>query len=451
MRASMTRRQFTRVGLGGLAAGLGAWPLLEACGFASGGQSTTSRQAGTGEITSANLQLGWWGGADRAKRTQQVMDLFKQKHSGWTLAGQSTSFSDYWTKMNTQAAAGGLPDVMQMDMAYIGRYVASKQLQPLDKYRDVLDLGDFDKNQLAQGTVGGKLYGISLGGNIGSTMYNRSAIERAGMQPPQEGITWEEFATYLSNLAKKLPAGMYPIDDPGFAIGVIAPTEIWVRQRRPELWTKEGKPAFKSSDMQDWFQFWADMRKARLTVPPEVAAAAAQNGTPAGSTLATGKSVFLITWSNFTNQYQILMKDTVGMMRDPMGGKGMQVGDYVKASQLFSIPSTSKSADAAAQFISFFVHDPDAAKILAVERGVPGSAKSRSVIGPGLVPPDQAQINYFDDLSKRTRAKGVLDPPGTGDVSTALTNAWQSIALSGVSVADATRKFMDDAARALNA
>ncbi|HXM54393.1 MAG TPA: extracellular solute-binding protein [Candidatus Dormibacteraeota bacterium] len=450
MRAPMTRRQFTRVGLGGLATGLGAWPLLEACGFASGGQTAT-KSSGTAEITSANLQLGWWGGADRAKRTQQVMDLFKQKHAGWTLAGQSTSFNDYWTKMNTQAAAGGLPDVMQMDMAYIGRYVQSKQLLALDKYRDALDLGDFDKNQLAQGTVGGKLYGISLGGNIGATMFNRSAIERAGMQPPDEGITWEEFATYLSNLAKKLPAGMYPIDDPGFAIGVIAPTEIWVRQRRSELWTKDGKPAFKSNDMQDWFQFWADLRKAKLTVPPEVAAAAAQNGTPAGSTLATGKSVFLITWSNFTGQYQILMKDTVGMMRDPMGGKGAQVGDYVKASQLFTIPSTSKSADAAAQFISFFVHDADAAKVLGVERGVPGSARSRSVIADGLQPPDKAQITYFDDLSKRTRAKGVLDPAGTGDVSTALTNAWQSIALSGVSVADATRKFMDDSARALNA
>ena len=76
--------------------------------------------------------------------------------------------------------------------------------------------------------------------------------------------------------------------------------------------------------MQDWIQFWADMRRAKITVPPEVAAAAAQNGTPAGSTIATGKSVFLITWSNFIGQYQLLMKDQVGMMRDPTGGKKTQ-------------------------------------------------------------------------------------------------------------------------------
>ena len=244
---------------------------------------------------------------------------------------------------------------------------------------------------------------------------------------------------------------MYPLDDPGFSIGVIAPFEIWIRQRRQELWTKDGKLAFKSSDAQDWFQYWADLRKAGLTVPPEVAAAAAQNGTPAASTLATGKSAFLITWSNFVGQYQILMKDEVGMMRDPAGAKGSLIGDYVKASQLFSVPSTSKSPAAAAQFIAFFIHDANAARVLGVERGVPGSAKTRSVIQPGLQAPDQAQITYFDDLSKRTRPKTVLDPPGTGDVATAMTNAWQSVALTGVSVADATRKFMEDAQRALSA
>jgi multiple sugar transport system substrate-binding protein len=378
------------------------------------------------------------------------MQLFMQQHPSWQLEGQSTSFNDYWTKMNTQAAAGGLPDVMQMDMSYIGRYVSSKQIRPLDSYRDTFDLGDFDKNQLSQGTVGGKLYGISLGGNIGSTMFNKSAIQRAGMDVPADGITWEGLATYLSNLSKKLPSGMYGIDDPGFSIGVIAPFEIWIRQRRQELWTKSGQLGFKSSDVQDWFQYWADLRKANLVVPTDVAAAAAQSGTPATSTIATGKAVFLITWSNFIGQYQILMKDEVGMMRDPQGAKGSLVGDYVKASQLFSIPSSSKSAAAAAEFIGFFIHNADAAKVLGVERGVPGSAKTRTAIQPSLQAPDLAQVSYFDGLSVHTRAKQVLDPPGAGDVSTALTNAWQSIALQGVSVSSATSKFMEDAQRALS-
>jgi multiple sugar transport system substrate-binding protein len=449
MTVMITRRRFTQAGLA-LAASAGLGSLLDACGFASSGTPSSSTGS-SANVSSANLQLGWWGGADRVKRTQQVMQLFMQQHPSWSLAGQSTSFNDYWTKMNTQAAAGGLPDVMQMDMSYIGRYVQSKQIRPLDSFRSTFDLGDFDQNQLSQGTVGGRLYGISLGGNIGATMYNRSAVQRAGMDLPADGITWEGLATYLSNLSKKLPAGMYGIDDPGFSIGVIAPFEIWIRQRRQELWTKNGQLGFKSSDVQDWLQYWLDLRKANLVVPTDVAAAAAQSGTPATSTIATGKAVLLITWSNFIGQYQILMKDEVGMMRDPQGGKGSLIGDYVKASQLFSIPSSSKSAAAAAEFIAFFVHNADAAKVLGVERGVPGSAKTRSTIQPTLQAPDVAQVSYFDGLSAHTRAKEVLDPPGTGDVQTALTNAWQSIALQGVSVSSATSKFMEDAQRALSA
>src|SRR5436305_8144332 len=106
----LTRRGFTRAGLGLAAGAAGIGPLLDACGFAGSATPSGQSSGGTSRIANASLQMGWWGGADRAKRTQQVMDLFKQQHPDWTLAGQSTSFGDYWTKMNTQAAASGLPD-----------------------------------------------------------------------------------------------------------------------------------------------------------------------------------------------------------------------------------------------------------------------------------------------------------------------------------------------------
>ncbi|MBO0744053.1 MAG: extracellular solute-binding protein [Candidatus Dormibacteraeota bacterium] len=446
----LTRREFNRAGVT-VALGATVATLLDACGFAGGGSSSSGSSSSGAKYAvpkSANLQIAWWGGSNRAQRTQQVMDLMKQQQPGWTMAGQFTSFTDYWVKMNTQAASSSLPDVMQMDMAYIGRYSSQKELLDLSKYRtDPLKLGDFDKGQLSQGTVGGKLVGISLGGNIDAINFNKSAIQQAGMSPPAEDITWEKFASYCSNLAKKLPSGMYPLDD---GSGSGAPFEVFLRQRRGEQWTKDGKLNYKSSDVQDWFQWWADLRKAKVVIPGDMAAAEATNGTPAGSTIATGKAVFLMTWSNFIGQYQILMKDEVAMMRDPQGGSGTQVGDYVKASQLFSVPATSQQADAAIEFISFFIHNPAAVKALGVERGVPGSAAARAVLKPTLTPYDAAQIAFLDQNSKLTRAKTVLDPPGAGDVGTALTNAAQSIALSGTSVADATSKFMEDAHKALS-
>ena len=446
----LTRREFNRVGaMAGL--GAAAATLMDACGFAGGPSSGGSHASGAKFKVpeQANLQLAWWGGADRANRTQEVVSLIKQQHPGWSIAGQFTSFTNYWPKMSTLAAAGSLPDVFQMDMAYIGQYAANHELLDLTKYKtDPLKLADFDKGQLSQGTVGGKLLGISLGGNIDAGNYNKTAIAQAGMAPPAEDITWEKFATYCSNLAKKLPAGMYAVDDNS---GSGAPFEVWIRQRRGELWTKNGKLKYKSNDVHDWFQWWADMRKAKLVLPPEQAAAEAANGTPAGSSIAGGKAVFLLTWSNFIGQYQILMKDDVAMMRDPQGGSGTEVGDYVKASQLFSVPKTTQQADAAVEFIAFFIHNSQSVIDLGVERGVDGSAASRSVLKPTLKPYDQAQVAFLNQYAKLTRPKTVLDPPGAGDIGVALTNAAQSISLSGVSVADATSKFMEAADKALSA
>jgi multiple sugar transport system substrate-binding protein len=180
-----------------------------------------------------------------------------------------------------------------------------------------------------------------------------------------------------------------------------------------------------------------------------MAAAAAQDGTSQGTPIVRGQAAFTTTWSNFLGQYQILMKDSVGMMRNPT--HGTVAGDYVKASQLWSLSGKTEHAEQTAAFIDFFLHDTDAVKILGVERGVPGSAATRAAIKPTLKPYDAAQIDFFDTYSAKTRAKTVLDPPGAGAVGEALTRAAQSIPLSKKSVADASSKFMQDAEKALSA
>ena len=177
----LTRREFTAAGLG-LVASPTLLALLDACG--GGSSAPAARQTGP-EASGGKLQIAWWGGSDRAKRTQQVLDLFTKKYSKWSFDSSFTGFNAYWDKINTQAAGGALPDIIQMDMRYIGQFTQRSQLLDLTKYADAeLNLGDFDKGQREQATINGKLYGVSLGGNIQSLLYNQSAIQQAGMQPP---------------------------------------------------------------------------------------------------------------------------------------------------------------------------------------------------------------------------------------------------------------------------
>jgi pectin-derived oligosaccharide transport system substrate-binding protein len=424
----VTRRGFIRAGL---AAGLSG-PILSACsGVASSG--------GGGKD---GFQVAWWGGSDRAKRTQQVIKLFEKKH-GMKLSESFSDFDSYFQKLNTEAAGGGLPDVLQLGGGYVPQYMHKGQLLDLTTFAEKrIDVKDFDAGQLAQGRVNGKLYAVSIGGNMPAVIYNRTMIEKAGMQPPPDDISWDAFADYLGRLAKKLPAGSYPVDHQGGATFT-----VWIRQRLAEPYTDDGKIAWTESDVREYFQYWDDLRKAGSNIPGEMVAAEIQNGAADASPIVQGKAVFSFQWSNFLGQYQILTKDKLAMMRTPTGGK--QAGDFVQASQFFSISAKSKAAEAAADFIQFFIHDQAALKILGVERGVPASAKARDLVEPTLQPYDALQVRFLTDNNAKTRPKTQLDPANSAAVGDAMTRAEQSISLAHTSVASAAAKFMSDAEKAL--
>lgn len=423
-----TRREFLRNTVG-VTAGAVAFPLLQACSGGDGGHD--------------ELEVSWWGGSVRDKLTQKVLKLYEKKHPKATVTGQFAAWSGYWQKMSTLAAGNSLPDVIQMDPSYIGEYTNRGQIIDLTKYKSgALRLGDFDKGQLETGVVNGKLTGISLGGNIVSMLYNSSALQRAGMSPPAADVDWDGYATYLSQLRKKLPDDVYPADDSsGFGDGL----QVWARQRG-EMFTKDGKLAVTKTVVHDWLQYWEDLRKAKLIVPGTVVAAATQIGTPDAEPIVKGQCVFTESYTNFLGQYQVLVKDKIALARLPQGGT--QVGDYVEASMYFSVSAKSSNVEEAVDFISFCTHDPDAAKILGVDRGVPASAATRKRLRPTLKPYDAAQIDFIDKVGPLTREKEV-DPPSVGEVFDALTRVSQAVSLGKQSVDAATTSFMEQAQKAL--
>lgn len=425
-----TRRGFLRNAVG-VAAGAMTLPMLQSC---AGGVAQTKKD---------NLEVSWWGGSVRDKLTQKILKLYQQKHPKDAVTGQFAAWSGYWQKMSTLAAGGSLPDVIQMDPSYIGEYTDRGQIMDLSKFKgDPLKLGDFDKGQLETGVVKGKLTGISLGGNVVSVLFNSSALQRAGVAPPAENVDWDGYATYLSQLKKKLPTGVYPADDSsGFGDGL----QVWARQHG-EMFTKDGKLAATKTVVHDWLQYWDDLRKAKLIVPGSIAAAAAQIGTPDAEPIVKGQCVFTESYSNFLGQYQVLVKDRIALARLPQTGS--RAGDYIEASMYFSVSAKATNVEEAVNFISFFIHDPTAAKTLGVDRGVPGSAATRQLIKPTLKPYDAAQIEFLDKVAPLTRAKAV-DPPNVGEVFEALTRASQAVSLGKESVDGATSMFIQEAQQAL--
>ncbi len=126
----ITRRNFlTTVAIGSASAAA-----LAACG------SPAASQTGTAE-NPVTINYTWWGNDDRAERTRKAIALFEGKNPDIKVNGNFTDFAGYWQKRATEAAGGGLPDVMQWDLSYLRDYGQRNQLLDLGTVKiDTLSL-----------------------------------------------------------------------------------------------------------------------------------------------------------------------------------------------------------------------------------------------------------------------------------------------------------------------
>ena len=159
----ISRRNFlTTVAVGTVSAAA-----LAACGAPA---SQTGSAANPVTITYT-----WWGNDDRAERTRKAIAVFEQKNPDVKVNGNFTDFAGYWQKRATEAAGGGLPDVMQWDLSYLRDYAQRNQLLDLGTVK--INTDAFDKTLLPSGQIRGKTYGIPTSTNAFAVYYDPAKLE----------------------------------------------------------------------------------------------------------------------------------------------------------------------------------------------------------------------------------------------------------------------------------
>jgi multiple sugar transport system substrate-binding protein len=394
----------------------------------------------------SNLRLTFWGGQARADRTYGVTDLY-QEAKGTDIAGEFLAWNDYWPKLATLTAGGNAPDVIQMDYRYIVEYAKRGAIAPLDEFvGSTLKLEDFDADQLEGGKVDGKLYGISLGANSVAMLINTAAFEEAGVEPPTNAWTYDDLmAMGEAFKAANVRNGMAVIADGSYSEPML---DNWLRQRGKALYTAEGKLGFEEADMVEWFTMWNTMREAGVCVSPDNQAL--DTGPLETTMLVSGKAALMPSNSNQLVGFQALMQDRLDMCGYPRIAAGQGGGHYRKPSMFFSVAGSSADKAAAADFVNYFVTDPEAAKILGVERGIPCSAAVRDVVAPTLDEQNQIALNFVANLGDLL---GELPPPppaaaGEIDISL-LRTTGQEVSFSARSAEDGAKYFVTEAAAVL--
>jgi len=391
---------------------------------------------------STRLRMFWWGSKERAERTEKTNRLFEQKNPGTTIAGETLGWGDYWPRVATQVAGHNIADVLQMDYRYIFEYARRGALLPLDEFTSgTLNLNDFAASAVDSGKVDGKIYGVSLGLNSASLIYDQALIRSLGLKDPAWDITWSgigDLAVEIAKTAKR--EGYFGIQDGGRYEPAL---EIFLRQRGKALYTAEGKLGFDEKDMAEWFAFWEDLRKRGGAAAPEVQAL--DMSEIDSSLLTQGKAAIVFNNSNQLVGFQALNKSKLALSMYPSGGPGAKPGQYLKPSMFWSVSVHTKEPKAAAKVVDFYVNDKEANLILGVERGIPASAPMRAAVTPILDELGRAQADYISFITDKV---GPLPPPppaGAGEVQMVLRRVNEQIGFGKLTVNDGAKQFVSEA------
>jgi multiple sugar transport system substrate-binding protein len=153
---------------------------------------------------------------------------WEAQNPGVTIQGEFSGWDEYWTKIQTEVAAGSAPDVGIASCVYPVTYAKQGAVLPLDDLiaRDnfkldnfipaTVDLYRWQDGDFDAGAKGGKVYGLPGDAQGYIFVYNKTMFDAAGQDYPTDDWTWDDLTAAAKNLTKDADDkwGVYA---PGFA------------------------------------------------------------------------------------------------------------------------------------------------------------------------------------------------------------------------------------------
>jgi multiple sugar transport system substrate-binding protein len=385
------------------------------------------------------LRVYWWGSKERSDRTLKAAALYQQRNPNVKIDGETLNWNDYWPRLATQVSGRGAPDLIQMDYRYLTEYARRDTLLPLDEFMGKsLDIADFGKESLDSCKVDGKLYAINLGNNSNALMYDKAAFAKAGVPEPLN-VNWDKYFELAVAVTKAHNGEYYGTSDAG---GLEIVLENWLRQRGKALYATDGKLAFDEKDIGEWFDMWAKARVSKACPPPDVQAL--DKDSIETNLLTQGRASCGFAHSNQYVGFQVLNKSELGISMYPQGA-GPNPGHYLKPSQMWSIYGRSKAPEEAVKVARFTVKDPDGAKILGLERGVPASPEIRKVVLADADDMGKKVVDFISYVSSHVGPLPPTPPQGAGEVEALLRRINEQVGFARMTPSEGAKQFVGEA------
>ncbi|WP_405031158.1 ABC transporter substrate-binding protein [Paenibacillus hexagrammi] len=430
--------------------------VLAACGGGTAGgpaaagtsapATTSAAGAAAASGEQVELRVMWWGDQKRADRTNEALRKFEEKNPNIKVVGEFAPSSGYFDKLNTQLASGTAPDAFFLGGNVVD-YANKGVLLDLDPYvGKELDLSDMDKSMIDYGTIKGKLLHISAGANARGIIVNTDMFKKAGIPVPQDGWNWDDYARISKEISDKLGKGYFGTYD--FTVDGM---DISFKQNGKMLYDMDNsKLGFDQADAEKWFGYWNEMHKNGGVVTPELQVSNPPADT-SKSLVVTGKAAMMLIGSNQLVAHQNLTQDKLTLVQVPRGDKGTAV--VFESSQGLSGYAKTKHPAEVAKLMDFWINDPDAAKILGNDRGVPVTSKMRDLLKKDANPVDQIIYDYTSRVSEEAKKENVkvsYNPPGFTEYSKLAETTVQEISFGKKDVKKGVEDFYNGTMKIFN-
>jgi oligogalacturonide transport system substrate-binding protein len=387
----------------------------------------------------ANLRMSWWGGDSRHKATQVALKACGDKY-GHTVAAEFTGWDGHLEKVTTQIAGGTEADIMQINWPWLPLFsINGDGFADLNQYKDVIDLGQWAPEELAAGSMNGKLNGLSVSTTGRVFMFNKTALDKAGVAVPK---TWDELFAAAKQLKTKAGADAYPMN--AVKETAVLLISLYATQKTGKDFVDPAtkKVAWTEEELAEAIDFYGKMVSEGVVVSQKGNAAEGNLNLFESPKWADGRISGSYEWDSTFSKYADPLK---GQVLEPVSilknADAKTEGVYRKPSMVFSISKRAKDPKAAAQIVNCLLNEPEGIAALGTSRGLPASkVAAKTLTDAGKIEP---QIVAAHDIIMKAKGPTVSPLSEHPEVRAIFIDTLEEYSYEQLDSAEAAEQIID--------
>jgi len=203
----------SRRGFLALSGGVGSALALSACGAKTAPQGPPAGGNGGDSYHGPKVSIAFWNGWTGSDGTaaKKMIDQFNAATPNIHVDMNIYQWADLFQKLPAAVQSGNGPDVAAMHLDDMPTQAAEQIIVPLDDVATALGLSqsDFAPAVWQGGMYKGKRYGIPIDVHNLGLYYNKTVMEKAGLDPDKPPTNHDEYMTALDTLKSKNVQGSW--------------------------------------------------------------------------------------------------------------------------------------------------------------------------------------------------------------------------------------------------